>query len=153
MEGESETLYSENKAHRYSIEKIYVTNASHFRALPGDIILIYRIGDRTPKSYFSAVTGIAILQEIICPKNLNEYLRQCKNISVFSTEQLTRFYNQSKYRTIVKLLYCRPLTKKVILNDLYKLNVIEKGTGPRGFTPITKDQFRSIIEKSKRGEY
>ena len=81
---------------------------------------------------------------------LEEYLKYCKNRSVFTEEELINFYTKSKYRTIVKLLYYYGFKNKVVLNDLYKLNIIPDGSGPRLNTIISKQQFEQILKLGVR---
>lgn len=149
LKNESMYLYKE-KPCSYAIEKIYVTSWTKLDYNPGDILLIYRNGQYWPKKYSSVVSGFAIVQEIIYPKTLDEYLKYCKNRSVFTEEELINFYTKSKYRTIVKLLYYYGFKNKVVLNDLYKLNIISEGSGPRLNTIISKQQFEQILKLGVR---
>lgn len=149
LKNENMYLYKE-KPCSYAIEKIYVTSWTKLEYNSGDILLIYRNGQYWPKKYSSVVSGFAVVQEIIYPKTIDEYLKYCKNRSVFTEEELIEFYNKSKYRTIVKLLYYYGFKNKVVLNDLYKLNIIPEGTGPRLNTIITKQQFEQILKLGVR---
>jgi len=149
LKNENMYLYKE-KPCSYAIEKIYVTSWTKLEYNSGDILLIYRNGQYSPKKYSSVVSGFAVVQEIIYPKTIDEYLKYCKNRSVFTEEELIKFYNKSKYRTIVKLLYYYGFKNKVVLNDLYKLNIIPDGTGPRLNTIITKQQFEQILKLGVR---
>ncbi len=149
LKNENMYLYKE-KPCSYAIEKIYVTSWTKLEYNSGDILLIYRNGQYSPKKYSSVVSGFAVVQEIIYPKTLAEYLRYCKNRSVFTEDELIKFYNKSKYRTIVKLLYYYGFKNKVVLNDLYKLNIIPNGSGPRLNTIISKKQFEQIIKLGVR---
>lgn len=65
LNNEDMHLYQENKAHRYAIEKIYLTGLYRVNAKAGDLLLIYRTGDRTPKKYSSVITGVAIVEDVI----------------------------------------------------------------------------------------
>lgn len=123
LKNENIYLYKE-KPCSYAIEKIYVTNWQKLYYNPGDILLIYRNGQYWPKRYSSVVSGFAVIQEIIYPRSVDEYLKHCKNRLVFSEEELIEFYKKFKYRTVVKLLYYYEFKNKVVLNDLYKLNII-----------------------------
>ena len=51
LKNENMHLYEENKAHRYALEKIYLSGAFDIEAKPGDIVLIYRMGERYPKPF------------------------------------------------------------------------------------------------------
>lgn len=151
LKNENMYLYKE-KPCSYAIEKIYVTNWTRLEYNPGDILLIYRNGQYIPKKYSSVVSGFAIVQEIIYSKTLEDYLSCCNNRSVFTEEELINFYNSSKYRTIVKLLYYCGFKNKVILNDLYSLNIIQNGNGPRLNTIISQEQFKEIFELGVKNE-
>ena len=67
-------LYKE-KPCSYAIEKIYVTSWTKLEYNSGDILLIYRNGQYSPKKYSSVVSGFAVVQEIIYPKTIDEYLK------------------------------------------------------------------------------
>lgn len=149
LKNENMSLYKENLAHRYSLEKIYVCSAYNIKARPGDLILIYRSGDRYPRRYSSVISGMAILQNIVNPKSLEEYLNLCKNKSVFDEESLKMFYNKNKWRKVVQLLYLKPFNNKIILQELYDLNIIEKNKGPRPFHQLGENIFQKLINKSE----
>ncbi len=144
LKNENIHLYEENKAHRYAIEKIYISGAKNINAKPGDLLLIYRTGDRMPKKYSSVITGIAILEEIIYTNNVNECISICNNRSIFSEEEIRAFY--PKYSIVIKLLDYITFKNKIILNELYNRNIVSLGSGPRPFTQITKEQFVNIYE-------
>ena len=147
---EDQTLYNEDKAHRYALEKVYVSGVRKVDARPGDFLLIYRKGNRWPKKYSSAVTGIVIFEEAIFPKTLEEYLKVCKNITIFSEQQLKEFYNRRQYRCIIKLIDYKGFDNVVILDELIKMGIVGPDSGPRQFDPISKYQYCNIIKKSKK---
>lgn len=144
LKNENMHLYEENKAHRYAIEKIYLTGAYNIQAKIGDLVLIYRTGDRFPKRYSSVVTGIAIIGDIIRTNNVDECISLCKNRSIFSEEEIRGFYN--KYPTIIKLLDYVAFKNKVTLNELYEAKIIAVDSGPRPFEILTKEQFEVIYK-------
>jgi ASC-1-like (ASCH) protein len=150
LKSEDERFYEGNIPHRYSLEKIYVSNAKYLYGVnPGDLVLIYRTKDKYFAKYSSVVTGIAIIQKICNPNSLKEYLKECSNKSIFSDKQLKNFFLNKNYRTVIKLLDYKSFDKKVILNNLYDLNIVSEGNGPRPFTKITKEQYTQILKKSK----
>lgn len=142
LQNENMHLYKENKAHRYAIEKIYLTGAFNIKARSGDIVVIYRAGERQPKMYSSVVTGIAILENIIFTKDVEECIELCKNRSIFDEKEIRTIY--SRYPTVIKLLDYKTFKNKVLLKDLYENEIVEKFKGPRPFASITKDQFDLI---------
>lgn len=147
LNNENLNLYTDYYSHRYAIEKIYISSAS-IPAKPGDIVLIYRSGERTPKKYSSVVTGVAIVKEVIIPKTINEYLKECSDRSVFTDKELKKFYLKNKWRKVIKLLYYKSFDKKIILNELYKLKAVENGKGPRPFLKINSKIYGKIIKKA-----
>lgn len=144
LKNENMHLYEENKAHRYAIEKIYLTGVYNIQAKSGDMILIYRTGDRYPKKYSSVVTGIAILGDVISPKNVDECIDICKDRSIFTEEQIRKMY--LKRSTIIKLLDYISLKNKVTLNSLYNFGIIAMNSGPRPFENLTEEQFNTIYK-------
>lgn len=144
LKNENMHLYEENKAHRYAIEKIYLTGAYNIQAKSGDMILIYRTGDRYPKKYSSVVTGIAILGDVISPANVDECIDICKDRSIFTEEQIRKMY--LKRSTIIKLLDYISFKNKVTLNSLYNFGIIAMNSGPRPFENLTEEQFNTIYK-------
>lgn len=142
LNNENMHLYEENKAHRYAIEKIYLTGANNIKARPGDLILIYRTGERYPKKYSSVITGVAIVEDLIYTTDVQQCIKECKNRSIFTEQEIHKIH--SKYPTVVKLLDYVPFKNKVILNNLYENNIINEPNGPRPFMSITKEQYELI---------
>lgn len=143
LKNENMHLYEENKAHRYALEKIYLSGARNVKAKAGDLVLIYRNGERLPKKYSSVVTGIAIIEDIIQTKTVEECIRLCKNRSIFSEKEIRKLH--SKYPLVIKLLDFVSFRNKVTLNQLYEHGIIAKDSGPRPFESLTKEQFEIIL--------
>ena len=137
-------LYEENLAHRYAIEKIYLSGAFKVKAKSGDIVLIYRVGNRYPKKYSSVVTGIAIVEGIHKTKSVDECIEICKNRSIFSETDIRKLYD--KYPTVIKLLDYIPFKTKVTLDKLQQHNIIAQATGPRPFESLSKEDFETIYK-------
>lgn len=144
LKNEDMHLYDENKAHRYAIEKIYITGAFNIKAKPGDLILIYRTGERYPKKYTSVVSGIAIMEQVIETKSIEECVKLCKDRSIFSENDIHSLYR--KYKTVVKLFDYIPFKNKVTLDTLYKNEVIAQDSGPRPFELLSAAHFRTIYK-------
>jgi len=144
LKNENMHLYQENKAHRYAIEKIYLTGSPKIEAKPGDVVLIYRTGERYPKKYSSVVSGIAIIQEICPTKTADECIELCKNRSIFSEDEIHEQHNHRS--TVVKLLDYIPFKNKVKNYQLYDNGIIAGGTGPRSFDSVSKENFEIIFK-------
>lgn len=145
LKTENKNLYTGNKGHLYSLEKIYISNSYGGMAKPGDLLVIYRKGDRYPKKYSSVCTGVAVFEEIRTPKNKEEYLDICSNKSVFSEEELNKFYDENNYKTIVKLIPYKTYFNKISLQQLYDEGIILEG-GPRPFEKIP-NEFSDLFLK------
>lgn len=150
LKNEDMHLYEDNVAHRYAIEKIYLSGAYGINAKPGDIILIYRMSDQLNKHYSSVITGSAILQDIIVTKNLDECISICKNRSIFTEEEIKEVYKTRP--TVVKLLDYKAFRKPVPLAKLREFGVVDYMSGPRPFTAVSDEQFTEINKLGERKE-
>ena len=144
LKNEDMHLYEDKLAHRYAIEKIYLTGAYNIKAKAGDVILIYRMSEGWYKNYSSVVTGMAIVQEVVKTKNVDECISICKDKSIFKEEDIRAVY--SKYPTVLKVLDYKPFTHKVTLDELRNCGIVDKYSGPRPFTFITNEQFDTIYK-------
>lgn len=144
LKNEDMNLYQENKAHRYAIEKIYLTGSRYIDAKPGDVVLIYRIGERNPKKYSSVISGAAIIQDICFTRSVEECIKICKNRSIFSENEISEQYGHRS--TVVKLLDYVPFKNKVKTYQLYENNIIAEGTGPRSFDSVSKENYDIIYK-------
>lgn len=153
LNNENFSLYQESLSHRCALEKNYISAIweNSTDAKPGDILIIYRIGDRYPKGYTSVLTGIAVLEDIKYNLTLDKFLLESKR-SVFSQEELKNLYLNKSYKTIIKLIYHSKFEKKIILKNLWEEKIIDepKGPGPKLFYKISKDQFLKIRQMSKK---
>ncbi len=144
LKNEDMHLYEENKAHRYALEKIYLSGSYDAPANPGDLFVVYRIADRDPKKYNSVVTGIAIIESISQTQTVDECVALCKNRSVFTESEIREMHKNRPI--VIKLLDYMPFTTKVTLDQLRKRGIIDQYSGPRPFSKITKEQFDIIFK-------
>lgn len=144
LKNEDMHLYEENLAHRYAIEKIYLTGAFNIKAKPGDLILVYRMSDKWYKNYSSVITGLAIVQEIVATKDVEECISLCKNRSIFNEPNILALYRRCP--TVVKILDFTTFENPVTLQKLRELGVVDATSGPRPFTAVTKEQFETIYK-------
>lgn len=141
---------SKEMACNYALEKNYITSFSRFVNWKiGDVLLIYRMGDEDRiKKYTSCVTGIAVLEDIKKCNSIGEMLALVKNKSVFDEAEVKKlFYNN--YRTIITLIYIKPLNKKVILNTLREKGIIGNNEGARILDKISENEYNMIIKESE----
>lgn len=148
---EPANLFTENEPHRNAIRKVYISHAQDRHLKSGDIILIYRMGETSPKKYSSTVTTICIVENIIDNIKSFEQLRTiCRKRTVITEEELkSRFWDKfPNYRPfVINFLFAHSFpTPKPTLNDLNKLGIIPDIMNmPRGFIKITKSQFDTLL--------
>lgn len=144
LKNEDMHLYEDKLAHRYAIEKIYLTGAFNIPAKAGDMVLIYRMGEGWYKNYSSVVTGMAIVQDIVKTKNVEECVSICKDKSIFKEKSIRDMY--SRRPTVLKVLDYKPFKHKITLDELRRYGIVDQGVGPRSFAYITKEQFDTIYK-------
>ncbi|AHF16470.1 PIN domain-containing protein [Niabella soli] len=149
---EDKTKYTENEPHRNRISKVYISHSPDRNLKPGDIVLIYRIGETSPKKYSSTVTTICIVESIKSDfKDFNDFYNSCNRRTMISKEDLeAKWWNKfPKYKPfIINFLYAHSLpTPKPTLNDLIKLKIFPDPTSvPTGFVKLTDEQFNVLIK-------
>ena len=147
LNNENIKLYNDLKSNYYALEKIYVCSAFDVdKVNPGDIIVIYRNGDRYPKKYSSACTGLAVMEQIKHFDILKDYLNFCNNRTIFSEAQLTAFFNNNKYRTVIKMIYLRPFDDKIILKILQDNSIVKNNSGPRPLNEIPNEFYKRFMK-------
>lgn len=151
---EKTMMYNEEMSYAYALEKIYITRVGNFSAQPGDIVLIYRMGEDESRSrhYSSTVTGVAVIQEIKVTNNYEEFCKECSNKSVFKQDDLQVLFKKN-FHSIIKLLDYKTFTKKVILKELREMKIIGYNEGPRILQQIQYDEFKNICEKGETKIY
>lgn len=140
------------EAHRYALQKVYISWASSNGAKPGDLILFYRMGlPMENKKYKSVLTTVALVDEIIDNiQSENELLSICQNRSVFTVDELKEFWNLKGHNLkILKFIFVKSFTKRLTLGYLWDKNIICAPNGPRPFTLITDRQFDMIMRDSE----
>lgn len=151
----TELEYIKNVPHRYALQKVYISWAFERNPKPGDLLLFYRMGDTYPKKYSSVITTVGVIDQVVDSFSGEEdFLSYCQNRSVFTTEELKRFWAQHRYNLkVLKFAYVKTLTKKITLDYLQQHGIVDAGQGPRPFTRITNEQFAMILRDSETTLY
>lgn len=137
-------------SHTNSIHKIYLCAMELTSAFKlGDIIVTYRTSDGTgPARYRSVITSVCVVEEY---RNIGEFptlesfLAYSGSYSVFSIEELTKFYRSKRYPHILRFTYNTAMTKRVIRNRL----INEVGLSESaywGAMKLTDDQFNHMLD-------
>ncbi len=140
----NEELSMFNEACSYAIEKIYVCGSMNVIHKPGTVLCIYRMADYN-KQYRSVITGVAILSEVKYANSVDDLVKECKNRSVFTTEELESFYKVRGYKTIIKVLFLNPFDKKVNLMNLKEYHIVNEDTGPTLRAKIDEQKFNMLL--------
>jgi len=143
--------YVENEPHRNRIGKVYISHSPDRNLKSGDIVLIYRIGETTPKKYSSTVTTICIVESVKTQfKDFEDFFNCCNRRTMISKEDLkNKWWNKfPSYKPfVINFLYAHSLpTPKPTLNDLIDLKIYKDPMSlPKGFTKLTSQQFNDLI--------
>lgn len=143
-------------SHSNSIHKIYISGAHNAMDLNrGDILVIYRTNDGRGSAYYrSVISSVCVVEEV---KNINEfptldsYLKYCSKFSIFSDQELTRFYEARRYPYIIRFTYNLALNKRINRKELIDNKIISSNTRII-LEPISDSQFYSIFRVSKSDE-
>jgi predicted nucleic acid-binding protein len=149
---ESPLEFIEDFPHRNGISKVYVSRAMQPHPKQGDILVFYRTGGY----YKSVVSTIGLVQEVIYDiKNEDEFLRQCRKGSVFPESELKAMwsYNKSNRPFVIRFLYVYSFPHRINMKQLIDLKILTGiDDAPRGFKPISKEQFNLILKETKSDE-
>lgn len=149
---EDKTKYTENEPHRNRISKVYISHSQDRFLKSGDIILVYRMGETSPKKYSSTITTICIVENVNNNfQNFDEFFNACNRRTMISKEDLrTKWWDKfpKNIPFVINFLYAHSLpTPKPTLDDLNRLGIIpDIFNMPRGFIKITNDQFNTLVK-------
>ncbi len=143
---ESPANFVEQFPHRNAIRKVYISRSINRNLKPGDSIVFYRTG-----GYYAGVaTTVGVVEHVYTKiRDADHFISLCRKRSVFADKELIEYWNYNKdYRPfIVEFLYAYAFTKRPNLKELIDHGIIRDVTSaPRGFEPLTKDQFRTILQ-------
>ena len=145
------TKFKENEPHRNRIGKVYISHSKDRHLKAGDIIIMYRMGETSPKKYSSTITSICIVEEVINNfKTFDDFHKVCARRTMISKEDLeANWWNKyDNYRPfVISFLYAHSLpTPKPTLNDLNQIGVIpDIKNMPRGFIEIDSVKFERLV--------
>lgn len=133
------------------MQKIYISFAPERDINSGDLLLIYRNGENeSRKKYESVLTTIGIVESVKYNfKTKEEFFGTCKNRSVFTNDELERFWSTKRNQLLViSFIFVKSLSHRLTLGYLWENSIIQAPKGPRPFTRITDDQFNKILKDS-----
>ncbi|OGO92545.1 MAG: hypothetical protein A2Y17_11385 [Clostridiales bacterium GWF2_38_85] len=141
---------------KYALQKVYISFSYKRDMSPGDFLVLYRKGV-TPgrKGYESVLTTVAVIDEVKYNFiNKSDFLQYCENRTVFSKEDLNYFWDSKQGKLlVVKFIFIKNLTKRLILKDLWDMNIVPFPSGPRPFDTMSDSEFDEIIRHSQTDIY
>ena len=148
---ESPEEFIEDFPHRNGINKVYVSRALKPHPKTGDILVFYRTGGY----YKSVISTIGVVQEVKYDfKDEDDFVLYCRKSSVFPESQLRKMWRyQQTTPFVVRFLYIYSFPHRVNMKELIDLQVLSGvNDPPRGFKPISKEQFNNILKATKSDE-
>jgi predicted nucleic acid-binding protein len=146
---ESPSDYVEHEPHRNAIRKVYVSRSYLRELVSGDTIVFYR----TDGYHRSVVTTLGIVEKVhLNIENDEQFIRQCRQRSVFTDPELREQWRYSSYRRpfIVDFLYAYSFPRRPNMAALIEHGVIRDiNSAPRGFERISREQFQTILRLSE----
>lgn len=148
---ESPKEFVENKPNRNALSKVYISRSYERDLRAGDILVFYRTADGGPATYTSVATTIGIVQNVVDKiPDVATFLAACRKRSVFSDDELKKHWDWSPYNRpfVVNFLYVYSLPKRPNLKKLDEIGMVRISAAPRGFTRITDESFKQLLEVS-----
>lgn len=148
---ESPKEFIEDFPHRNCINKVYVSRAMEPSPSVGDILVFYRTGGY----YKSVVTTIGEVLEVKTDfQDENDFILYCRKKSVYPEQALREMWRYSARKPfVVNFLYDYSFPHRINMKELIDLKVLTGiNDAPRGFKPITKEQFEIILKETRSDE-
>ena len=148
---ESPEEFIEDFPHRNCINKVYVSRAMEPYPGVGDILVFYRTGGY----YKSVVTTVGEVLEVKTNfQDENDFILYCRKKSVYPEQALREMWRYSARKPfVVNFLYAYSFPHRINMKELIDLKVLTGiNDAPRGFKPITKEQFEIILKETRSDE-
>ena len=148
---ESPEEFIEDFPHRNCINKVYVSRSMEPYPSVGDILVFYRTGGY----YKSVVTTVGEVLEVKTDfQDENDFILYCRKKSVYPEQALREMWRYSTRKPfVVNFLYAYSFPHRINMKELIDLKVLTGiNDAPRGFKPITKEQFEIILKETRSDE-
>lgn len=151
LRNENENDFLAKTPYRYALQKVYISFAPERNINPGDIVIFYRNGVQGNAGHTAVLTSVAIVEEAISGfTSKEEYMGHVQNRSVFTNDELERFWQKHQGNQIVlKFVFVKSFVKRPILKFLWDTDIISFPNGPRPFTRISDEQFNMILREAQ----
>ena len=148
---ESPSDFVENFPHRNCIGKVYVSWAYPPYPGKGDILVFYRTGGY----YKSVVTTLGVVQDFREGfRSEEEFISYCRKASVYPEKELRQMWRYRDRRPLaLQFLYLYSFPHRINMKRLVDLRIFSGvNDAPRGFRPISKEQFNLILKETNSDE-
>lgn len=148
---ENEVDFLGEQAHKYALQKVYISFSYKRNMRPGDLLVLYRKGTTEGRKGFeSVVSTIGVIDEVKYDFiDKQEFLKYCENRTVFTPAELEKFWETKRTSLLViKFIFVKSLNKRPNLIYLWDRGIVEQNKGPRPFDLISDDEFDSILQYS-----
>ena len=149
LRNESPATFVEQFPHRNAIRKVYISRSINRDLRRGDAIVFYRTGG----FHASVVTTVGVIDNVhLQIRGEQHFISLCRKRSVFTDKELAEHwnYNPRSRPFAVEFLYALSFTKRPNMKELIQHGIIrDVNSAPRGFEPITKDHFVTILKLSQ----
>ncbi|MEQ7049916.1 N-acetyltransferase [Paenibacillaceae sp. P-4] len=138
-------------SHTNSIHKVYIASMPGLATVrPGDLIVIYRTKTENTKAWYTSVaTSICVVEEMKHRRdfaNIQEFLKYCKDYSVFSTQDLQYYWNKPGNVYILKMTYNIALRRRLNQQRLVEEVGLSKDNY-WGYFTLNDQEFEQILIK------
>ena len=139
-----------NEACRYALEKVYITTATQNPVNNGDLVIVYRMGDKEKKAYSSMLTAVGVVKEIRTKfSSKEEFMAECQNRSVFTVSELEVLWKRcSKTLGVVRFVIINTFDKRPTLKWIWDNGIMDFPNGPRPFTEMQDTHFQAILQEA-----
>lgn len=148
---ESPADFVEDFPHRNCIGKVYVSWAYPPYPEKGDILVFYRTGGYH-KSVVSTIGIMVDMQQGF--EKEEDFLLYCHKASVFPEKELHEMWQYKDKRPLaLQFLYVYSFPHRINMSRLIELGILASvNDAPRGFRPISAEQFNLILKETKSDE-
>jgi len=147
--------YTEQKAHRNAIQKVYISRALSSEIKRGDVLLFYRTKDNGPAKFTSVITSLGVVENVFFNiKTYDDFQSLCQKRSVFTDLQLKKGWDGKTNKPfVVHFLFNYSLPKRLTLSRLIELGIVSDVMNvPRGFHELNDSKFNLIMKESQADE-
>jgi len=143
---ESTDDFVDNAPYRNAISKVYVSHSKTRDLKSGDIVVFYRSGG----IYKGVATTIGIVENVLCPKDLNELIEVCRKRTVLTERQLKEYWERYPKNKpfVINFLYAFSFVKRKTLKEMLDTKILPNMDTVKTITRIERESLVRLITLS-----